>query len=141
SANYHQHMHAPIRAANGMVATSHALASEAGAATLRRGGSAVDAAIAANAMLAVAYPHMCGLGGDAFWLICDPATKRVEGLEGAGPAARDATIDYYRARGARGNIPPRGPLAALTVPGAIDSWRLAHEKYGRLEWASLFAEA
>src|SRR5512146_577876 len=134
-------MDAPTRGTNGMVATSHATASEAGAAALRRGGSAVDAAIAANAMLAVCYPHMCGLGGDAFWLIFDPKTGAVDGLEGAGPAAAQATIDYYRATGARTNIPARGPLAALTVPGAIDSWRLAHEKYGKLEWASLFADA
>ena len=134
-------MDAPTRGTNGMVATSHAAASEVGAAALRRGGSAVDAAIAANAMLAVCYPHMCGLGGDAFWLIFDPKNGAVAGLEGAGPAAAQATIEYYQAKGARTDIPARGPLAALTVPGAIDSWRLAHEKYGKLEWASLFADA
>ena len=124
-----------------MVATSHGLASESGAAALRRGGSAVDAAIAANAMLAVAYPHMCGLGGDAFWLIHDPKTGRVEGLEAAGQAAAKATIEYYRSQGCRDAIPPRGPLAALTVPGAVDSWREVHERHGKLEWASLFDDA
>jgi gamma-glutamyltranspeptidase/glutathione hydrolase len=134
-------MDAPTRSPNGMVATSHARASEAGAAALRRGGSAVDAAIAANAMLAVCYPHMCGLGGDAFMLIFDPKTGRVEGLEAAGPAAARASISWYRAQGVRGTIPARGPLAALTVPGAIDGWRIAHERYGRLQWASLFGDA
>jgi len=130
-----------VRAARGMVATSHFLASEAGAAALRKGGNAVDAAIAANAMLCVAYPHMCGPGGDGFWLIHDAKAGAVEGLEAAGPAARAATIEYYRAHGCAFQIPPRGALAALTVPGAVDGWRLAHEKYGRLDWAELFADA
>ena len=129
-----------VRAENGMVAASHALAAQAGADTLAQGGSAVDAAIATNAMLAVAYPHMCGLGGDGFWMIFDPATGRAEGIEAAGPAARAATIARYRALGERA-IPQRGPRAALTVPGAVDGWRLAHERHGRLDWARLFDPA
>ncbi len=129
-----------VRAARGMVAASHAPAAAAGAAVLAAGGSAVDAAIATNAMLAVGYPHMCGLGGDGFWLIWDPKTGRAEGIEAAGPAAGAATIDWYRAQGLR-TIPSRGPLAALTVPGAVDGWRLAHERHGRLDWARLFEPA
>jgi oxamate amidohydrolase len=129
-----------VRARNGMVAASHALAAQAGADALERGGSAVDAAIATNAMLTVAYPHMCGLGGDGFWLIFDPRSGRAEGIEAAGPAARAATIERYRASGLRA-IPQRGPHAALTVPGAVDGWRLAHEKHGRLDWATLFDPA
>jgi gamma-glutamyltranspeptidase/glutathione hydrolase len=124
-----------------MVAASHRLASEAGVAVLAKGGSAVDAAIAANAVLCVAYPHMCGLGGDGFWLIYDPKTRRVDGIEAAGPAAAKATIEYYRARGCAHTIPARGPLAALTVPGAVEGWRLAHERHGRLDWADLFGAA
>ncbi len=129
-----------VRAANGMVAASHAGAAAAGAAVLAAGGSAVDAAIATNAMLAVAYPHMCGLGGDGFWLIFDPKAGRAAGIEAAGPAARAATIERYRAEGFH-TIPQRGPRAALTVPGAVDGWRLAHERHGRLDWARLFAPA
>lgn len=131
----------PVRAAGGMVATSHYLASATGLNTLRRGGSAVDAAIAANAVLCVAYPHMAGLGGDAFWLLHDPAEGGVRALNASGPSARLATIDYYRERGHEDEIPQRGALAALTVPGAVDGWGVAHEQYGRLEWDELFEDA
>ncbi len=131
----------PALAARGMVSTPHYLASASGLEALRRGGSAVDAAIAANATLCVAYPHMAGLGGDGFWLIAGPHIAGVQALEAQGPAARRATRDYYREHGCTGQIPPRGPLAALTTPGAVDGWRLAHERHGRLPWASLFADA
>lgn len=130
----------PVRAERGMVATSHYLASATGLATLRRGGSAVDAAIAANAVLCVTYPHMAGLGGDAFFLIHAPG-KPVQGLNASGPAAGLATRDFYREQGHEEAIPGRGPLAALTVPGAVDGWAQAHDRYGRLEWAELFADA
>ena len=101
------------------------------------GGSAVDAAIAANAVLCVAYPHMAGLGGDGFWLIHD---GDVRALNASGPAAGNATREYYRDRG-YDEIPSRGPEAAVTVPGAVDGWRKAHEEYGKLDWAELFAYA
>jgi gamma-glutamyltranspeptidase len=65
---------------------------------LQRGGSAVDAAIAADAVLCVVYPHMAGLGGDGFWLITEPGTGSVHGLNASGPAAGMATLDYYRPR-------------------------------------------
>ncbi len=80
------------RAPRGVVSTPHYLASSAGLNALQRGGSAVDAAIAANAVLCVAYPHMAGLGGDGFWLIAEP-TGKVHGLNASGPAARPATRD------------------------------------------------
>jgi gamma-glutamyltranspeptidase len=131
----------PTYAPRGMVATSHYLASVAGLRALQRGGSAVDAAIAANAVLCVAYPHMAGLGGDGFWLICPTSEGRVQALNASGPAARAATRDYYRQRGHMQDIPARGPLAALTVPGAVDGWREAHERFGRLPWDGLFDEA
>lgn len=127
----------PARAERGMVATSHALASGAGLNALRRGGSAVDAAIAANAVLCVAYPHMAGLGGDGFWLIAAPG-KPVEALNASGPAAAIADREHY---GEHEEIPSRGPLAALTVPGAVDGWREAHERHGRLDWPDLLADA
>jgi gamma-glutamyltranspeptidase/glutathione hydrolase len=108
---------------------------------LQSGGSAVDAAIAANTVLCVAYPHMAGLGGDGFWLIAEPGPGRVHGLNASGPAARTATLDYYRPRSQDNEIPSRGPLSILTVPGAIDGWRVAHERFGRLEWSKLFDAA
>ena len=131
----------PSYGMNGMVATSHTLASEAGNAALRRGGSAVDAAIAANAVLCVVYPHMAGLGGDAFWLVHDPRAGGVQALNASGPAAAKASIDFYRGAGCTEAIPPRGAMAALTVPGAVDGWREMHERHGRLDWAELFADA
>src|SRR5918992_2075622 len=128
-------------APSGMVSTPHYLASAVGLAALQRGGSAVDAAIAANAVLCVVYPHMAGLGGDGFWLIAEPEAGRVHAIDAGGPAARNATLDYYRPRSRAGAIPARGALAALTVPGAVDGWRLAHERFGRLPWDSLFQAA
>jgi oxamate amidohydrolase len=130
-------MHAPL----GVVTTSHGLASGAGLQILRRGGSAVDAAIAANAVLCVVYPHMAGLGGDGFWLVHDPSSGSVEAIDASGPAAALATRDHYADLGVTDSIPSRGPLAALTVPGAVDGWRMAHERYGKLEWRDLFADA
>jgi gamma-glutamyltranspeptidase len=127
-------------APNGMVATSHTLASQAGLDMLRRKGSAVDAVIAANAVLCVVYPHMAGVGGDGFWLIAEPG-RDVRALNGSGPAARAATIDHYREEGHTDEIPSRGAAAALTVPGAVDGWRELHEAYGRLPWGELFAPA
>ena len=128
------------RAAHGMVSTPHYLASVAGLEILQRGGSAVDAAIAANAVLCVAYPHMSGLGGDGFWLIAEPG-KGVHGLNAAGPSARLASIDYYGPHAVDNEIPARGPLAVLTVPGAIDGWRVAHERFGKRPWPELFDAA
>jgi gamma-glutamyltranspeptidase/glutathione hydrolase len=131
----------PTRAPQGLVTTPHYLASAAGLNILQQGGSAVDAAIAANTVLCVVYPHMAGLGGDGFWLIAEPGTGRVHGLNASGPAARAATLDFYRPRSKDNEITARGPLGVLTVPGAIDGWRLAHERFGRLPWERLFDAA
>lgn len=131
----------PTVAPSGMVATSHALATQAGVRILQRGGSAVDAAIAANAVLCVAYPHMAGLGGDGFWLIARRGEPWIEALNASGPAAALATPGFYRSAEVDGQVPSRGPLAALTVPGAVDGWRAAHERHGRVEWSDLFDDA
>ena len=115
-----------------MVACPHALASQAGVEALRAGGSAVDAAIAAAGALAVLYPHMTGVGGDAFWLIYDAGKAAVRYLDGGGRAAASASAAWFRERG-YGEIPFRGILpATLTTPGGVSSWVEAHRAYGRL---------
>src|SRR4051812_15984750 len=115
-----------------MVACPHALASSAGVDVLRAGGSAVDAAIAAAATLGVVYPHMCGLGGDAFWLIYDARRRAVDFLDGGGRAAASGRIGYFQERNLK-EIPFRGILpATLTTPGAAASFCDAHARYGRL---------
>lgn len=131
---------AVVRAMNGAVASPHYLASQAGLQVLRAGGSAVDAAIAVNATLGVVFPHMTGIGGDAFWLIHDAATGRVDALNGSGRAVRGATRDAYSSR-RLDRIPFRGPLAAISLPCAVDSWCRAHERYGRLPLADCLAAA
>ena len=119
-----------------MVTSPHALASQAGVGMLQLGGSAVDAAIAAAAVLSVVYPHMTSVGGDAFWLIYDARTGAVRSLEAAGRAAAAATIEWFSDRGLR-EIPIRGIVpATLTVPGAVDGWCEAHAAYGRLPLAA-----
>lgn len=126
----------PTMAQHGLVTSPHYLASSSGLDVLRDGGSAVDAAIATNATLCVVYPHMAGLGGDGFWLIGDGAD--VSAINASGPASHAATLDYYADYD---SIPERGSAAALTVPGAVDGWRLAHERHGKLPWMRLFADA
>src|SRR5262245_8984409 len=115
-----------------MVSCPHALASEAGAEILKAGGSAVDAAIAASAVLSVIYPHMTSVGGDAFWLIYDARQRTVRFLNAGGRAAARADIEWFRARGLT-EIPLYGVLpATITVPGAVDGWCAAHAVLGRL---------
>jgi gamma-glutamyltranspeptidase/glutathione hydrolase len=118
------------RGRQGAVVAPHHLATEAGLAVLRAGGHAVDAAIAANATLAVVVPNACGVGGDAFWLVWDAAERRQYALNGSGraPAAADAAA--LRSRGLE-TIPARGALA-VTIPGAVRSWGDAHHRFGRL---------
>jgi gamma-glutamyltranspeptidase/glutathione hydrolase len=124
-----------------MVTSPHALASQAGVGILQAGGSAVDAAIAAAAVLSVVYPHMTSVGGDAFWLIYDARAGAGCSLEAAGRAAAAATIDWFSDRGLR-EIPIRGIVpATLTVPGAVDGWCQAHAAHGRLPLASDLAPA
>jgi gamma-glutamyltranspeptidase/glutathione hydrolase len=119
-------------APHGMVTSPHSLASSAGVDVLRAGGSAVDAAIAASAVLSVVYPHMTGIGGDAFWLIHDGSSGEVSYLSGGGKAAAGASPAALDARGLR-EIPLKGVIpATLTVPGGVASWIAAHERCGRL---------
>jgi gamma-glutamyltranspeptidase/glutathione hydrolase len=133
------------QARRGLVATPHTLASEAGRTVFRRGGNAVDAAIAAAVTIAVVYPHMNGIGGDNVWLLYDAGRKRLSALNAIGRSAAAADLDAYRSRfGAA--IPPRGGAAALTVPGAVSGWWAAHA-YSRdvmgspVSWGALLQDA
>jgi oxamate amidohydrolase len=109
----------------GVVAAPHHAAAEAGRQMLAEGGNAIEAMVAMAATIAAVYPHMNHVGGDAFWLIREPS-GRVRAIMGAGPAGAKATPALYREQG-YDEIPTRGPLAALTVPGAIATWMRALE--------------
>jgi len=109
----------------GVVAAPHAAAAEAGRDVLAEGGNALEAMVAMAAAIAAVYPHMNHLGGDGFWLVREPS-GRVRAIMAAGPAGARATPQLYREFG-HDVIPARGPLAALTVPGAVGGWSLALE--------------
>jgi gamma-glutamyltranspeptidase len=105
----------------GVVAAPHHAAVEAGRAVLAEGGNALEAMVAMAATIAVVYPHMAQMGGDGFWLMREPS-ERLRALMAAGRTGANARRELYRDYE---TIPPRGPLAALTVPGAIAGWKLA----------------
>lgn len=107
----------------GVTAAPHAAAAEAGRLVLAEGGNALEAMVAMAATIAAVYPHMNHVGGDGFWLVREPG-GRVRALMAPGPAGARATLSFYRERGHE-TMPPRGPFAALTVPGAIGGWMLA----------------
>jgi gamma-glutamyltranspeptidase/glutathione hydrolase len=123
----------------GIAATSQTLASQAGAKILERGGSAVDAAIAANAVLSVVEPMMCGIGGDLFAIHYEARTGSLTGLNASGWAGKGQTLEAYKAKGLYG-IPSTG-IHTVTVPGAVDGWWQMHRKFGKLPWAELFQPA
>jgi oxamate amidohydrolase len=127
----------------GVVAAPHAAAVEAGRATLSEGGNAIEAMVAMAAVIAVVYPHMNQLGGDGFWLVREPS-GRIRALMAAGVAGSRARPELYEEAGLD-QIPARGPLAALTVPGAIGGWSLAleaaHARGGKLPLAEMLAHA
>jgi gamma-glutamyltranspeptidase len=127
------------RGTHGAVVAPHHLATAAGLGVLRQGGTAVDAAIATNAVLGVVAPQSCGIGGDAFWLIWDAAAGRQVALNGSGRSAAAADAASLRAEGHE-RMPFRGPLS-ITVPGAIRSWGDAHARYGRLSRDAILAPA
>ncbi|MCV0404446.1 MAG: gamma-glutamyltransferase family protein [Chloroflexi bacterium] len=119
----------PITSPHGMVVTPHPLATAAGVDALRAGGTAVDAAVAANAMLAVVYCNACGLGGDAFALVWDPVERRLRGFNGSGRSPSGLSIEAVRAAG-HDAMPVRGPLS-ITVPGGVDAWDQLLRRFGR----------
>lgn len=128
-----------VYARHGMVATAHPLATEAGLEVLRRGGSAVDAAIAANAALSFLEPMSCGLGGDLFALVWDPKTGTLHGYNGSGRSPAALTIDKVPAE-ADGTIPVFSPYA-WSVPGVVDGWFALHDRFGALPMKAVLSPA
>lgn len=123
----------------GIVATSQVQASQAGAEILSRGGSAVDAAIAANATLGVMEPDMNGMGGDLFAIYWDAKSGKLYGLNASGWAPKAMTIEYQKSKGNQ-TMPAEG-IDTVTVPGAVAGWNELHRRFGRLFWKNLFAPA
>jgi gamma-glutamyltranspeptidase/glutathione hydrolase len=133
------HWRSEVIAPHGMVATSQPLAVEVGVDVLKKGGHAVDAAIAANAMLGLVEPMSCGLGGDLFAIVWNAEEARLHGLNGSGRAPRAMTRNLLASRNLD-RIPDCGPLS-WTVPGCIDGWFALHDRFGRLPLAELLAPA
>lgn len=128
-----------VHAPHGMVATSQPLASQVGLDILKRGGNAVDAAIAMAAMLNVTEPMMTGLGGDMFALVYWAKTKELKGLNGSGRAPRALSLDYFAKQKVK-EMPQFG-MGSITVPGAFDGWVTLRDKYGTMKLADLLAPA
>ena len=124
-----------VIARHGMVATSQPLATQIGLDVLKKGGSAVDAAIAANAALGLMEPTGCGIGGDLFAIIWDAEKKELTGLNASGRSPQSLTLEHFRKEGIE-EIPYLGPLT-VSVPGAVDGWYELHERYGRLPMSEL----
>ncbi|HET7467865.1 MAG TPA: gamma-glutamyltransferase [Candidatus Dormibacteraeota bacterium] len=122
-----------------MIASPHRLASEAGAQVLRDGGNAIDAAIAANAVLCVVYPHMTSLGGDLMAIVWPAGASAPVGLIGAGRSGELATVAAVRDRG-HDSMPERGVLT-VTVPGTVEAWGRLIERFGTFGWAPLMEPA
>lgn len=123
-----------------MVAAPHYLAVQVGFSILQQGGNAYDAAVAVSAALGVVYPHMTGIGGDAFFMMYDAKSKRIEGLNGSGRSGKHADPELYRKHGLH-EIPHRGALSAITVPGMVDAWWEIWSRRGRLPWTQLLEPA
>ncbi len=140
----------PVLGQNGMAVSEQPLASLTAIEILKRGGSAVDAAIAANAVLGLMEPVANGIGGDCFAIVWDPETRKLFGYNGTGPAPMGRTLarmqadvsHLYARMGLpyKDHIPPLGSLS-VTVPGAVDSWSALHQRFGKLPLAEILAPA
>ncbi|MDH3505589.1 MAG: gamma-glutamyltransferase [Gammaproteobacteria bacterium] len=128
-----------VAAKNGMAATSHPLATQTAVAILRQGGSAMDAAIGANAVLGLVEPTGSGIGGDLFAIVWDAQQRELRGLNGSGCSPQSLTLDALHAMGLE-RIPAHGPLS-VSVPGAVDGWFTLHEAFGRLPMTDVLAPA
>src|SRR5271157_1428510 len=128
-----------VLARQGMAATSQPLATAAAIRVLQKDGNAVDAAIAANAVLGVVEPMSCGLGGDLFAIVWDKKTKKLYGLNASGRAPAAATIDLFKTKGLTA-IPTHGPLS-WSVPGCVDGWDQLRKRFGTKTLSELLAPA
>ncbi|MBR9791773.1 MAG: gamma-glutamyltransferase [Gammaproteobacteria bacterium] len=128
-----------VIAREGMVATSQPLATQVGLDILKQGGSAIDAAIAANAMLGLVEPTGSGIGGDLFAIVWDAESKQLYGLNASGRSPKSLTTEIFSAAGLT-KIPSFGPLP-VSVPGAVDGWFELHNRFGRLPMTSLLSPA
>ena len=139
SAQDRSHGRSMVISRYGIVATSHVQASQAGAQILARGGSAVDAAIAANAVLGVTEPMMNGIGGDLFAIYWEAKTGKLYGLNSSGWAPQALTVEHLRAKGL--TKMPQDGIDAVTVSGAVAGWDALQHRFGKLAWKELFAPA
>jgi gamma-glutamyltranspeptidase / glutathione hydrolase len=128
-----------VIAQNGMVCTSHPLSTQVGIEILKAGGSAIDAAIAANAMEGVVEPHVNGIGGDIFAIVWDAKNKKLHGLNGSGRSPYTLTLAELKKRGLT-HIPSTGPLP-VSVPGCVDGWFELHQKFGKLPMKQVLSHA
>lgn len=126
-----------VIAPEAMAATSHPLATQVALDVMRQGGSAVDAAIAANAALGLMEPTGNGIGGDFFAIVWDPRTQKLHGYNGSGRSPKALSLKWFQDNGYT-DIPPHGPLP-VTVPGAVDGWFALHERFGKLTMAQNLA--
>jgi gamma-glutamyltranspeptidase/glutathione hydrolase len=125
---------------SGAAGTAHPLATLTAIEMLKRGGSAVDAVVAANACLGFLEPTSCGLGGDCYAMVWDPKLAKVVGLAGSGRSPKSLSLDTVRQRAVNGVIPKFGAVAVST-PGALDAWWTLHQRYGRLKWEEILQPA
>lgn len=128
-----------VIARNGMAATSQPLATQVALDILKKGGNAIDAAIAANATLGLMEPTGNGIGGDLFAIVWDAKTQKLYGLNASGRSPKSLTLDYFKKQGYT-HIPPHGPLP-VTVPGCVDGWFELHKKFGKLAMTDILAPA
>src|SRR5580692_8059170 len=130
----------PALGCSGAAGTAHPLATQAAIEMLKRGGSAVDAAIAANALLGFVEPVSSGLGGDCFAFIWDPKVGKLAGMASSGRSPKSLSLATARSRAKNGVLPSLGAISVST-PGALDGWWTLHQRYGKLKWAELFGPA
>ncbi|MCC6462956.1 MAG: gamma-glutamyltransferase [Saprospiraceae bacterium] len=128
-----------VIAQHGMACTSHPLASQVAIDILKKGGSAIDAAIAANACLGLMEPTGSGIGGDLFAIVWDAQSKKLYGLNASGPSPKSLSLAYFQEKGLK-SIPSYGPLP-VTVPGCVDGWFSLHQRFGRLPMRELLQPA
>ncbi len=128
-----------VMAPSAMAATSHPLATQIALDIMKKGGNAIDAAIAANAALGLMEPTGNGIGGDLYAIVWDAGSKKLYGLNGSGRSPRSLTREWFEQQGI-GKIPPYGPLP-VSVPGAVDGWFMLHERFGTLPMTQILKPA